>query len=119
MHIVSSAIEHKAVLEPLQRMQDWGFNVTLIKPQSTGRICSQEMIDAIRTETLMVSLMHVNNETGVIQPIERLGQAAHEKGVWMHVDAAQGFGRDLEQLRHPGITSMSVSGHKVFSLCLC
>ncbi len=114
MHIVSSAIEHKAVLEPLQRMQDWGFDVTLIKPQSTGRICSQEMIDAIRTETLLVSLMHVNNETGVIQPIERLGQAAQEKGVWMHVDAAQGFGRDIEQLRHPGITSMSVSGHKVF-----
>ena len=114
MHIVSSAIEHKAVLEPLERMRSMGFEVTLIKPQSDGRVSSQAMIDAMRPDTLLVSLMHVNNETGIVQPIDQVAQGARARGIWMHVDAAQGFARDIEPLRHPGIVSMSVSGHKIF-----
>lgn len=114
MHIVSSAIEHKAVLEPLGRMREFGFEVTLVRPGSDGRVSSEQVIDALRTDTLLVSLMHVNNETGIIQPIDEVAQAACERKIWVHVDAAQGFGRDIERLRHPGITSMSLSGHKIF-----
>jgi cysteine desulfurase len=113
-HIVSSAIEHKAVLEPLERMRSWGFEVTLVKPHGDGRIRSEDLIDSIRTDTLLVSLMHANNETGVIQPISQVARAAEDRGVWLHVDAAQGFGRDLEPLAHLGIASISISGHKIF-----
>lgn len=113
-HLISSAIEHKAVLEPLERMREWGFEITWIKPHSDGRIASQEMIEAIRPDTLLVSLMHVNNETGVIQPIDEVAEVALEKNIWMHVDAAQGFGRDIQRLAHPGISTISVSGHKIF-----
>lgn len=114
MHIVSSAIEHKAVLEPLQRLQSMGFEVSLIEPQRDGCVSSQKMIDSIRTDTLLVSLMHVNNETGMIQPIDQVAQGALDRDVWMHVDAAQGFGRDIQRLQHPGIGSISISGHKIF-----
>jgi len=113
-HIISSAIEHKAVLEPLDRMRSMGFEVTLIKPQSDGRVSSRAMIDAMRPDTLLVSLMHANNETGILQPIDEVAQESQSRGIWMHVDAAQGFARDIERLRHPGIISMSVSGHKIF-----
>lgn len=113
-HIISSAIEHKAVLEPLDRMRSMGFEVTLIKPQSDGRVSSRAMIDAIRPDTLLVSLMHANNETGIVQPIDEVAREAQSRGIWMHVDAAQGFARDIERLRHPGIISVSVSGHKIF-----
>lgn len=113
-HIISSAIEHKAVLEPLDRMRSMGFEVTLIKPQSDGRVSSRAMIDAMRPDTLLVSLMHANNETGIVQPIDEVAQEAQSRGIWMHVDAAQGFARDIERLRHPGIISVSVSGHKIF-----
>lgn len=113
-HVISSAIEHKAVLEPLDRMRSMGFEVTLIKPQSDGRVSSRAMIDAMRPDTLLVSLMHANNETGIVQPIDEVAQEAQLRGIWMHVDAAQGFARDIERLRHPGIISMSVSGHKIF-----
>lgn len=113
-HIISSAIEHKAVLEPLDRMRSMGFEVTLIKPQSDGRVSSRAMIDAMRPDTLLVSLMHANNETGILQPIDEVAQEAQSRGIWMHVDAAQGFARDIERLRHPGIISTSVSGHKIF-----
>ena len=114
MHIVSSAIEHKAVLEPLKCMQGMGFEISLIEPQADGCVSSQRVIDAMRDDTLLVSLMHVNNETGMIQPIDRVADAAVRKDVWMHVDAAQGFGRDIQRLQHPGIGSISVSGHKIF-----
>jgi cysteine desulfurase len=114
MHIVSSAIEHKAVLEPLERMRSLGFEVTLIKPRSDGQVSGQAMIDAMRSDTLAVSLMHVNNETGIVQPIDEVAREAQSRGIWMHVDAAQGFARDIERLRHPGIVSISVSGHKIF-----
>jgi len=113
-HIISSAIEHKAVLEPLDRMRSMGFEVTLIKPQSDGRVSSRAMIDAMRPDTLLVSLMHANNETGIVQPIDEVAQESQSRGIWMHVDAAQGFARDIGRLRHPGIISISVSGHKIF-----
>lgn len=113
-HLVASRIEHKAVLEPLQYLQDHGFEVTLVPPNPTGEVPAQRMIEAIRSDTLLVSLMQVNNETGIRQPIEEVAAAAQARGVWMHVDAAQGFGRENRALMHPGITLISASGHKIY-----
>ena len=113
-HLVGTAIEHKAVLEPLQRLGEQGFEVTLVRPSSDGRVDADALARAIRSDTLMVTMMHVNNETGVVQPIDEVAGIAQELGVWMHVDAAQGYGREFERLRHPGITTISISGHKIF-----
>jgi cysteine desulfurase len=113
-HLVASRIEHKAVLEPLQHLRDQGFEVTLVPPNPTGQVPVQRMVEALRSDTLLVSLMQVNNETGIRQPIEEVAAAAQARGVWMHVDAAQGFGRENGALMHPGITLISASGHKIY-----
>ena len=112
MHIVSTQIEHKAVLEPLEEMERRGFEVTLLRPNSGGWVEHERVLDAVREDTLLVSVMHVNNETGVIQPIAEIADGLHDQ-VFMHTDAAQGFGKDLDPLRHERIDLLSVSGHKI------
>ncbi|MFI6176381.1 cysteine desulfurase DndA [Nonomuraea sp. NPDC051191] len=113
-HIVSTAIEHKAVLEPLAHLRARGFDVELVKPGRDGRVSAEEVLAAVRPDTLLVSVMAANNETGVLQPIEDIcrGVAGHE--LWLHVDAAQAFGKELKILRQRRIDLMSVSGHKIF-----
>jgi len=113
-HIVSSQIEHKAVLEPLAVLKQRGFLVTLVPPEKTGRVSVEAIQTAIRPETLLVSMMHVNNETGVVQPIGQLAEALQGRDVLLHVDAAQGFGRELEPLAHPRIDLISLSSHKIY-----
>lgn len=112
-HIVSSQIEHKAVLEPLQEMERRGFEVTLVPPTSRGWVEPTALFDAVREDTLLVSLMHVNNETGIIQPIEEV--AAHLNGheAYLHVDAAQSFGKLIPPLRNKRIDLISISAHKI------
>jgi cysteine desulfurase len=112
-HIVSTAIEHKAVLEPLEQLQERGFEVTLVKPNEGGWIDPAEMIAAVRDNTLLVSMMHVNNETGVVQSIGELADLLANHNAYFHIDAAQGFGKDLSPLKHPRIDLISVSGHKI------
>lgn len=113
-HIVSTAIEHKAVLEPLEEMERRGFEVTLVPPGKDGRVASEEVRDALRPETLLVSVMHVNNETGVRQPIAEITEVLKDHDAYFHTDAAQGFGKDLSILRNPRIDVISVSGHKIY-----
>lgn len=113
MHFVSSMIEHKAVLEPLQELQRQGFEVTLVPPSAGGLVDPDEILAAIRPDTFLVSLMHVNNETGVIQPIDSVASGLKDSEVLFHVDAAQGFGKELEALSHPRIDLISISGHKI------
>ncbi len=114
MHVISSAIEHKAVLEPLDRMRSEGFEISLVQPNSDGVVEAEEIERLLRHDTLLVSLMHVNNETGVVQPVSQVASMAQDRGILMHVDAAQGFGREWTSLTHPGITMISISGHKIF-----
>lgn len=114
-HIVSTAIEHKAVLEPLEEMGRRGFAVTLVRPTRGGWVDASEVRAAVRPETLLVSVMHVNNETGVIQPVAELAELLRGQEAYLHVDAAQGFGKELEGLRHPRIDLLSVSGHKIYA----
>ncbi|OBK28876.1 cysteine desulfurase DndA [Mycobacterium asiaticum] len=114
-HIVSTQIEHKAVLEPLAALVDRGFDVTLVPPTRGGWVDPTAIADAIRPDTLLVSVMAVNNETGVIQPIADIAAALDQHDAYFHVDAAQAFGKLIEPLRSPRIDMLSVSGHKVFA----
>ena len=113
-HIVSTAIEHKAVLEPLETLQARGFTVTLVKPEASGSVTAKAVEAALRPDTLLVSVMHVNNETGALQPIGEIAEALDGHGAYFHVDAAQGFGKVLEDLRSPRIDLVSISSHKVY-----
>lgn len=112
-HIVSTAIEHHSVLEPLSELERRGFAVTLVAPDDTGAVAVDRIVGAMRRDTALVSLMHVNNETGAIQPIEEVAQALEGTNVYMHVDAAQSFGRELDALRHPRLDLISASAHKI------
>jgi cysteine desulfurase len=113
-HIVSTQIEHKAVLEPLAALEKQGFEITLVPPNKGGWVEPDSIKEAIRDDTLLVSVMHVNNETGVIQPITEIADLLAEHPAYFHVDAAQGFGKDIETLRHPHIDMISASAHKIY-----
>jgi cysteine desulfurase len=114
-HIVTTAIVHHAVLEPIRELERRGFEVTIVQPEAGGFVDAQAMRAAIRPDTLLVSMMHVNNETGVIQPVAELASLVERDGLRcaLHVDAAQGFGKELTPLRHQRIDFISVSGHKI------
>ena len=113
-HAVSTAIEHKAVLEPLEALAARGFEVTLVASGRDGAVRPEAVRAAVRDDTLLVSVMQVNNETGVRQPVEALAAALEGHGAYLHVDAAQGFGKELEALRSPRIDLISVSSHKIY-----
>jgi len=113
-HVVSTLIEHKAVLEPLEILAERGFEVTLVPPDATGAVAADAVIAAVRDDTLLVSVMHVNNETGIRQPIARIASGLEGREAYLHVDAAQGFGKELEPLRLPRIDLVSVSSHKIY-----
>lgn len=113
-HIISTEIEHKAVLEPLDYLSKNGFQITLIPPNSGGFLEAEKVQKALRDDTLLVSVMHVNNETGVIQPITEIAERLKNHTAYFHVDAAQGFGKDIETLQNPHIDLISISGHKIY-----
>jgi cysteine desulfurase len=113
-HIVSTAIEHKAVLEPLQALEARGFTVTLLKPDESGAVSATAVSEALRPDTLLVSVMQANNETGIRQPIDEIASALGGHEAFFHVDAAQGFGKELDALRSKRIDLISVSSHKVY-----
>jgi cysteine desulfurase len=114
-HVVSTAIEHHAVLEPLAMLERRGFEIDRIAPDAGGRVRAEDVLAAVRADTLLVSVMHVNNETGVVQPAEEIADGLERVGAsaFLHVDAAQGFGRELTGLRHRRIDLVSLSGHKL------
>lgn len=113
MHIVSSATEHKAVLEPLKRLEDRGFEVELLSPGESGRFAPEAVLERVREDTLLVSLMHVNNETGVIQPIAELAEELVQTETLFHVDAAQGFTKVAGGALTAPIDLISISAHKI------
>lgn len=113
-HIISTAIEHKAVLEPLEALQERGFEVTLVAPSRNGAITAEAVCNALRPDTLLVSVMHVNNETGMRQPITEVSTMMANHDAYLHTDAAQGYGKDLDGLRSKRIDLISISAHKVY-----
>ena len=113
MHLVSSRIEHHAVLEPLRLLEERGFELTLLDPEPGGWIDSSKVLTAVREDTLLVSLMQVNNETGALQPVGEIARKLEASEAFFHVDAAQGFGKELDSLRSARIDMVSISGHKL------
>jgi cysteine desulfurase len=113
-HIVSSKTEHKAVLDALKQLERQGFSVTYLKPASTGIVSVEQVAEALRPDTQLVSLMHVNNETGVICDVAAIGKLCRERGIAFHVDAAQSVGKlpiDVEAMQ---IDLLSLTAHKAY-----
>ena len=112
-HIISTAIEHKAVLEPLEELTRRGFQVDLVRPTAGGWVEPEAVAAKLRPDTLLVSVMHVNNETGVVQPLREIANALADSSAFLHVDAAQGFGKN-DLIGLPRIDLLSISGHKIY-----
>lgn len=113
MHVVSALNEHSAVLEPLRVLEEQGFEVTRLSPGRGGWVEPEKLARALRPDTFLVSLMHVNDVTGVINPLVDYAEVLQDHEAWFHTDAAQGFGKDIKALRNPRIDLISVSGHKI------
>lgn len=113
-HIITTAIEHKAVLEPAHELEKLGFEVTYIKPDSSGRINSDELLSSVRDDTLLVSVMHANNETGIIQPVDIIGEELSKTDTFFHIDAAQTFGKLVDELKNIKYNFLSASAHKMY-----
>jgi len=111
-HIITTTTEHKCVLASCRYLQDAGYEVTYLPVQTDGLISLEELENAIRPDTAIVSIMAVNNEIGVIQPIEDIGKLCRSKGVLFHTDAAQAHGKIPLNVDH--IDLMSISGHKLY-----
>jgi cysteine desulfurase len=113
-HIVTTAIEHKAVLEPIEHLAGQGFESTILPVDNGGRVKAEDVLAAVRDDTLLVSVMHVNNESGVIQPIDEIVAGLAGNDVYLHVDAAQSFGKEISTLKSKRIDLISISGHKIY-----
>lgn len=114
-HVITMATEHKAVLEPIQLLAQSGFKVSILKPLPTGEIDLQKLHEEINSHTGLISIMHVNNETGVIHPISKVAKEIENSDIFFHVDAAQSFGKFNEDLSNDRIDLISLSGHKIYA----
>ena len=113
-HIVTCKTEHKAVLDTCRALERDGFDVTYLDPESTGLIDLSKLEAALRDDTILVSIMHVNNEIGVVQDIEAIGEMTRARRILFHVDAAQGAGKVPIDLQSVKVDLMSFSAHKIY-----
>lgn len=112
-HIITTAIEHKAVLETVKHMASQGYEVDVVAPDLSGRVDANAILDKVKDDTLLVSVMHVNNETGIIQPVTELGEELYRRDVLFHVDATQSSGKLVEEIRGLKYNMLSFSAHKL------
>lgn len=113
-HLVTCRTEHKAVLDPMHRLEREGFEVTYLPVAPDGRLDPAAVRDAIRPDTILVSIMHANNETGVLHPIEEIGRLTREKGVVFHCDAVQSVGKVPFDVEAMNVDLASISAHKMY-----
>ena len=113
-HIVTSSYEHKAVLDTCHYLEENGYQVTYVKPDGAGIVQPQAVSEAITGETFVVSVMHVNNEIGVINDVASIGRICRRRGVAFHVDAAQSVGKIPVNVKLMHIDLLSISGHKIY-----
>ena len=113
-HIITSKIEHKAVLDPCRQLEREGFEVTYLDPDEGGIISPESVKDAIKDTTILVSIMHINNELGTVNNLEKIGSIVRDKGAFFHVDAAQSTGKITIDLSNIPVDLMSFSAHKTY-----
>ena len=112
-HFITTSIEHKSVLEAMKYLQQKGCSVDFVSPDSSGRIRPEQILNLVTEKTLLVSMMHVNSETGIIQPIEEVGEALSKTKTYFHIDATQGFGKLNQCLRKAKYNMLSITAHKL------
>ena len=113
-HMITSLAEHKAVLDTAKHLEKEGFEVTYLKPDATGKVTAEQVAEAIREDTILVSLMWANNEVGTINPIREIGAACRERGVLFFTDATQAVGKIPVDVEADNIDMLCLSGHKVY-----
>ncbi len=113
-HIITSKIEHKAVLDPCRQLEREGFEVTYLDPDDKGVISPEAVKAAIKDSTVLVSIMHINNELGTVNDISKIGDVTRDKGIFFHVDAAQSTGKVNIDLEKMSVDLMSFSAHKTY-----
>jgi cysteine desulfurase len=114
-HIITTAVEHPAILEPLRFLERLGARVTVVPVDQTGMIDPEDVRRAITPRTILVSVMHANNEVGTIEPVAEVAAIAHEHGVLVHTDAAQSVGKIPTKIDELGVDLLSIAGHKVYA----
>ena len=114
-HIITSSVEHHAVLHTCQYLEQRGFEVTYLPVDRYGRIDIEQLRTAIRDTTILISVMHVNNENGTIQPLEEICQVAQEHDILVHTDAVQSIGKLDINVQKLGVNLLSLSGHKIYA----
>ena len=112
-HIITSKIEHPAILETCKFLETQGFDVTYISVNSDGFINLNELKNSIRSTTILISIMFANNEIGTIQPVKEIAKIAHQNNIIFHTDAVQAVGNCLVDVKDMGIDLLSLSGHKI------
>ena len=113
-HIITSSVEHKAVLGAIEYLSENGFEVEYVDPDESGRVNPEKVISMVRPDTLLVSIMHVNNETGILQPVKGIGDYLDETETLFHIDATQSCGKLIEEIRELHYDLMSISAHKMY-----
>ncbi len=114
-HIITSAVEHPAVTEVCRHLETLGFLVSTVPVDGTGLISLKALENALTTETILITVMHANNEVGTIQPIEEIAAMAGDRGIFFHTDAAQTVGKIPASVKELGVDLLSVAGHKVYA----
>jgi cysteine desulfurase len=112
-HIITTRIEHPAILATCKALETAGAEVTIVPVDSSGRVNPEAVSGAIRENTILISIMHANNETGVVQPIEEIGRLAKQRGILFHTDAVQSVGKIPVNVRDLDVDLLSISGHKI------
>ncbi len=114
-HIITSSVEHPAVIEVCKYLEKQGFEITYLPVDKYGLVQIEEVEKAILPSTILISIMHANNEVGSIQPIAEIGQIAKQKGIFMHTDAAQSLGKIKADVHEMNVDLLSVAGHKLYA----